>query len=87
MVQNGAERVPKATEMEPKGSQNEPRGPTKDPLRKSIDFDAKKDERSNSFWEPFGSIFGQNPLKNDVEKTSKKQMSKIPVFIRFGLRK
>ena len=87
MVQNGAERVTKATKMEPKWSQKEPRGPTKDPLRKSIDFDAKKDERIKVFGSRVGFIFGQNPLKNDVEKTSKKQMSKIPVFIRFGLRK
>ena len=33
MIENGAERVPKATKMEPKGIQNESRNLHRDPLR------------------------------------------------------
>ena len=88
--QNGPKWSRKGAKSDQNGARREPKrgkGTYKGPLRKSIGFCCEKRVPVRNFWEPFWTKIHQNPLKNDVGKTSKKQMSKIPVFIRFGLRK
>ena len=74
MNQNRAKRVRKGDQN---GAQREPkraRDLHMEPLRKSIDFDAKTDERVYMIWAPFWLHFGQKSIKNDVQKTVKKLM-------------
>ena len=77
--------------MEPKVSQNgtkrEPKRDKdlqKDPLRNSSEKVRKKGGPPNVFWEEFWLHFGPKTVKNDVPKTSKKLMSKIPDFPQFS---